>query len=236
MIGALGVWDALFGEKVELELPDGSKRRVTKKWLDKMVREGKARPVSSSEALCDAASTADARARDLLHSSSEHAEALGVHILLMSIHEVPRLMEVWDRDLDDATQVRLFSEYAAFLITYVDRLVLRRFGAPRRSEFMIAVIRRVRLGFLDQPHLGETATERDDYLDNLIASRLEQYGTPEDMGSYVFAVAKFLVESFCDHVPESERPRVALETARSMSNVMFTAVDVLPEFKALVTA
>lgn len=42
---SVGFIDKLFGEKIELEIPDGNgnviKRTVTKKWYDKMVREGK---------------------------------------------------------------------------------------------------------------------------------------------------------------------------------------------------
>jgi len=40
-----GVWDSLFGKKVELEIPDGNggitKRLVTKKWYENMLKEGK---------------------------------------------------------------------------------------------------------------------------------------------------------------------------------------------------
>jgi hypothetical protein len=49
---AVGLWDALFGERVTIELPlptGGVKRvEVTKKWLERMEREGKIKPVSSS--------------------------------------------------------------------------------------------------------------------------------------------------------------------------------------------
>ena len=48
---AVGLFDRLFGEKVILEAegPDGTPvtRLVTKKWLQKMEREGKARPLES---------------------------------------------------------------------------------------------------------------------------------------------------------------------------------------------
>jgi hypothetical protein len=45
MAFAVGLWDAIFGEKIEINLsaPDGSpiNRKVTKKWLEQMEREGK---------------------------------------------------------------------------------------------------------------------------------------------------------------------------------------------------
>lgn len=41
----VGFLDKLFGEKIELEIPDGKgnviKRTVTKKWYEKMIQEGK---------------------------------------------------------------------------------------------------------------------------------------------------------------------------------------------------
>lgn len=41
----VGFLDNMFGEKIELEIPDGKgniiKRRVTKKWYEKMIQEGK---------------------------------------------------------------------------------------------------------------------------------------------------------------------------------------------------
>jgi hypothetical protein len=42
---SVGFMDNLFGEKIELELPDSNgkiiKRTVTKKWYEKMIRDGK---------------------------------------------------------------------------------------------------------------------------------------------------------------------------------------------------
>jgi hypothetical protein len=42
---SLGFWDSMFGEKITIELPDENggvfKRQVTKKWLEKMLSEGK---------------------------------------------------------------------------------------------------------------------------------------------------------------------------------------------------
>lgn len=233
MTGAMGFWDALFGEKIEIGLPDGSRRRVTKKWFDKMVRQGKARPVSASEVLRSASSAADAQIASLLQSTSEHSDDLGTQILLISLHEVGVLMDVWDRELDDETQVYLFAEYSAFLITYVDRLALGKFGDPKRSDFMNAVIDRVKRGFTNQRHLGRTELERDAYFENLIAERLADYSSSTDMGSHVFAGARLMVESFCDHVPESEWPSMAIETGKSMSKATVSAVAVLPAFKAL---
>ena len=41
---AVGLWDYLFGEKVTIEIPDPpnelKKRKVTKKWLERMEHEG----------------------------------------------------------------------------------------------------------------------------------------------------------------------------------------------------
>lgn len=49
---SIGFWDALFGEKITLEVPspNGSVKKVevTKKWLEQMKREGKMKQVSSS--------------------------------------------------------------------------------------------------------------------------------------------------------------------------------------------
>lgn len=46
---SVGLWDALFGEKVTCELPapDGRiiKRQVTKKWLEKMQQAGEVKPI-----------------------------------------------------------------------------------------------------------------------------------------------------------------------------------------------
>jgi hypothetical protein len=48
---SVGFWDALFGERVTLEIPspNGSIKKVavTKKWMEKMEREGKMKQVSS---------------------------------------------------------------------------------------------------------------------------------------------------------------------------------------------
>lgn len=48
---SVGFWDSLFGERVTLEIPSPNggikKVEVTKKWLEKMEREGKMKPVSS---------------------------------------------------------------------------------------------------------------------------------------------------------------------------------------------
>jgi len=48
---SVGFWDALFGERVTLEIPspNGNTKKVavTKKWMEKMEREGKMKPVSS---------------------------------------------------------------------------------------------------------------------------------------------------------------------------------------------
>jgi hypothetical protein len=48
---SVGFWDALFGERVALELPSPNggvkKVEVTKKWLERMQREGKMKQVSS---------------------------------------------------------------------------------------------------------------------------------------------------------------------------------------------
>ena len=48
---SVGYWDALFGERVTLELPapDGGVKKVevTKKWMEQMEREGKMKSVSS---------------------------------------------------------------------------------------------------------------------------------------------------------------------------------------------
>lgn len=47
----IGLWDALFGERVRVEIPSpiGGIRtvEVTKKWLEKMEGEGKMKPISS---------------------------------------------------------------------------------------------------------------------------------------------------------------------------------------------
>jgi hypothetical protein len=47
---SVGFWDALFGERVTLEIPlsnGGVKKvEVTKKWMEKMEREGKMKQVS----------------------------------------------------------------------------------------------------------------------------------------------------------------------------------------------
>jgi hypothetical protein len=43
---AVDFWDWLFGEKVFLELPSGRTRRVSKRWLEKMEKEGKARQIN----------------------------------------------------------------------------------------------------------------------------------------------------------------------------------------------
>jgi len=49
---SVGFWDALFGERVTLEIPSPTgglkKVEVTKKWLEKMKRDGKMKQVSSS--------------------------------------------------------------------------------------------------------------------------------------------------------------------------------------------
>ena len=48
---SVGFWDALFGEKVTLELPSANggikKVEVTRKWMEQMEREGKMKQVSS---------------------------------------------------------------------------------------------------------------------------------------------------------------------------------------------
>ena len=48
---SVGLWDAMFGERVTLEMPSPSggvkKVEVTKKWLKQMEREGKMKPLSS---------------------------------------------------------------------------------------------------------------------------------------------------------------------------------------------
>ena len=49
---SINIWDALFGEKVIvfLPMPNGGVKevKVTKKWMDQMIREGKIKPVPSS--------------------------------------------------------------------------------------------------------------------------------------------------------------------------------------------
>ena len=49
---SLGLWDALFGEKVTCEIPapDGQiiKRQVTKRWLEKMQNSGEIKPIEEA--------------------------------------------------------------------------------------------------------------------------------------------------------------------------------------------
>ncbi len=45
-----GLLDWLFGEKVTIDLPDGRKRTVTKRWWAEMERQGKVRPVTPGTA------------------------------------------------------------------------------------------------------------------------------------------------------------------------------------------
>lgn len=233
MTGAMGFWDALFGEKVQIELPDGSKRRVTRKWLDEMVRQGRARQVNPTKVIADLAESARTRADSLVRSPSQHAESLASQILLISMHEVSVLAEVWGRELDDETQCLLFAEYSAFLVSCVGRLALAKFGEPTRSGFMNTVVDRVKRGFCGQPHFGNDEVERGEFYEALIAARLQGYSSAQDMGSQIFAAAKLLVETFCDHVPESRWPGIAIETGKSLSTVTTSALAVSPPFRAL---
>lgn len=170
-----------------------------------------------------------------MSGATQHAESLASQILLISAHEVPVLMDVWSRELDDEAQVLLFAEYSAFLITYVDRLALGRFGEPNRSDFMNTVIDRVKRELCNQRHFGDNESERSEFYEQLIAERLQDYSSSRDMGTHIFAAAKFLMETFCDDVSESRWPSLALETGKAMSKATITAVAVLPPFKALVT-
>lgn len=43
-----GFWDWLFGERMQIELPNGQTRRVTKRWWEEMERQGKVIEVTNT--------------------------------------------------------------------------------------------------------------------------------------------------------------------------------------------
>ncbi len=231
--GSVSFWDAIFGEKLEFELPDGTTRRVTKKWLQKAEREGKAKALPPNEVIRKISANAATEASRLLQSPSEYAEGLGTQIVLMSVESVESVIELWDQQLSDDTQVFLCMEFTNFLITYTDRLALGKFGEPKRSEFVNAVINRIKPSFGTQNCLGDTKSERNEYFEKLIAERFEYYSTTTDMADHIFQGARLMVEDFCHYLPEAERIRLTIETGKLLSERTVVALAVLPAFKSL---
>jgi hypothetical protein len=46
---SVGIWDWLFGEKAEIELPNGQKRKVSVRWVKEMERKGRLKPVPKAD-------------------------------------------------------------------------------------------------------------------------------------------------------------------------------------------
>jgi hypothetical protein len=46
---SMGLWDWLFGEKIEMELPNGQRRMVTKRWMKAMEQQGLIRSVAPED-------------------------------------------------------------------------------------------------------------------------------------------------------------------------------------------
>jgi hypothetical protein len=84
---------------------------------------------------------ADKNGREPVEFSSESlAKSLASQIVLIAVYETPRLAQAWAMRMTDEEQVKVFTEYSAFLVALVDRFALRKFAEPRRSKLTNAVI------------------------------------------------------------------------------------------------
>ena len=89
-----GLLDWLFGEKITIELPNGQKRVVTKRWWAEMERQGKVKPV-----VPDSRNSSDGSLADLSPASMfKHAETITTTSLTSLEHSLPAFKRLIARD------------------------------------------------------------------------------------------------------------------------------------------
>ena len=98
-------------------------------------------------------------------------------LIQVAADECDYLQGIWERKLDDVTQVLLFAEYAIFLVAGTDRLAFNHFEDPQRSRLMNLVVDDIRDAFSEQEYFGETVNERKVYFNRLFIERFNLYGT-----------------------------------------------------------
>lgn len=238
MIGATGIWDGLFGKRIEITMPDGSKRRVTTKWFNERIRKGQAVGVrlkwaDQAEALREASALANYDAKTLVKYPDKHVEALASQILMIAANEVSELCSSWKGPRDDKTQHLIYAEYTVLLISYVDRLAYQAFGDPMRTKFMNDVIDRIASGIVGVKSSRAAGFVETHSYEKIISVRMAEYSSLKDLNKHVFIAASLFVETYCTHIPEVERPQIVRETAMSMFMAIMIATAVLPSFKAL---
>ena len=198
-----GIVDWLFGERVEIELPGGGTRSVTKRWLQQMHRQG--------------------------HVQAQGA-ALGGLLFEVAVSELSLMRQTHLRDLDDETATIAFAELLSFLMSFMDRLALGSLGEPNRSIYMNAAIDTSTQLFSSQAS-GGAAEERAEILDTLISQRIQDYSICRDMGSHLFFAACLLTESFSGAAP-SRHGEIALEIGKHLS-LCTTGLLVVPGVRNL---
>jgi len=105
-----GLWDALFGEKVTLEVPsdngDSTKVVVTTKWIDKMEREGRIKKVESSEQTSDT-DPLEEKAKMIVSGARLASIGVSTPLITRMSESIPDLRKVdlgdWDFFLTVAT-------------------------------------------------------------------------------------------------------------------------------------
>jgi hypothetical protein len=170
-------------------------------------------------------------------SPSKIAEGLGPLLVQVAIHECDTFQQVWKRQLDEASQLRLFEELSIILVAVADRFAFQKFGDPTRDQFMNHVVDSVRNCFANQSHFGDTRQEKVIYFERLFAERLQKFATcssimGEGQNSLIFAGARHLAETFLVDIPESQLPEAVLETGKALSNLVI-ALFTTPNFKAI---
>lgn len=165
------------------------------------------------------------------------ANELGPFLVQVAVHECETFQNVWQRNLDDHSQVALFAEVVIILVAVADRLAFDKLGDPVRTQIMNLVVDTIRDSFANQSYFGETTQDRISFFEQLFSNRIQMYSScssimGEGQDSVIFIGARHLVEVFLDDIQEAELPVAVLETGKALSKSVISLLTT-PPFKPL---
>ena len=169
----------------------------------------------------------------------DHTRGMASLLTLVSVEETKNLMKAWKVNFDDRTQVLLFLEYIMILVAMTDRLALKKFGDPARSQYMNAMLNRIRGSFLAQTSVGKTKEERIQFFESLLSDRITSYAKclsiMGDELSLVFIGSIHLVETFHKGKDKAELDAKLEETWKVLGKTV-VALMAVPDVKRLMAA
>jgi hypothetical protein len=121
------------------------------------------------------------------------ANELGPFLVQVAVHECETFQNVWQRKLDDHSQVALFAEVVIILVTVADRLAFDKLGDPVRAQIMNPVVDTIRDSFANQSYFGETTQDRISFFEQLFSNRIHMY-SPVQASWVKDKIQSFLLE------------------------------------------